>query len=120
MRAAFFGAFQPTHLQITRGGWRLASKTSHSPSPSPLASKNRRSMQPITLDVQFEAKTDPKTGACSSHVRHCLPEAKLAIGGAVRLYSTILAGLAAACSTGLAVLRAMATYISPSFDISDM
>src|SRR5262249_57947705 len=42
MSAAFFGAFQPIHLQITRGGWRLPSKTSHSPLSSPFASKNRR------------------------------------------------------------------------------
>src|SRR6185312_14007253 len=42
MSAAFFGAFQPMHLQITRGGWRLPSKTSHSPLSSPFASKNRR------------------------------------------------------------------------------
>src|SRR5262245_9560328 len=42
MSAAFFGAFQPMHLHITRGGWRLPSKTSHSPLSSPFASKNRR------------------------------------------------------------------------------
>src|SRR6476646_6225476 len=52
MSAAFFGAFQPTHLQITRGGWRFPSRTSHSSLSSPLASKNRRcSMQLVTLDA---------------------------------------------------------------------
>src|SRR5262249_30925621 len=42
MSAAFFGAFQPMHLQMTRGGWRSPSKTSHSPLSSPFASKKRR------------------------------------------------------------------------------
>src|SRR5262249_17509243 len=42
MSAAFLGAFQPMHLHITCGGWRLPSKTSHSPLSSPFASKNRR------------------------------------------------------------------------------
>jgi hypothetical protein len=37
-----------------------------------------------------------------------------------RLYSTFLAVLAVACSTGLETSRAIATYISPSFDISDI
>jgi len=36
------------------------------------------------------------------------------------LYSTFLAVLAVACSTGLEALRAIATYMSPSFDTSDM
>ena len=31
MSAACVGAFQPRHLQITRGGWCLPSRTSHSP-----------------------------------------------------------------------------------------
>ena len=39
--AAFFGAFQPRHLQITRGGCLLPSRTSHSPLSSPITSKNR-------------------------------------------------------------------------------
>ena len=61
MSAAFFGAFQPRHLQITRGGWRFPSSTNHSPLSSPLASKNRRcSMQLVTLDAQFEAETGAK------------------------------------------------------------
>ena len=61
MSAAFFGAFQPRHLQITRGGWRFPSSTNHSPLSSPLASKNRRcSMHLVTLDAQFEAETEAK------------------------------------------------------------
>ena len=61
MSAAFFGAFQPRHLQIMRGGWRLPSRTSHSPLSSPLASKNRRcSIQLVMLDAQSEAETGVK------------------------------------------------------------
>jgi hypothetical protein len=61
MRAASFGAFQPTHLQITRGGWCLPSMTSQSPRSSPLASKNRRcSMQLVTLDARSEVETGAK------------------------------------------------------------
>ena len=54
MSAAFFGAFQPRHLQITRGGRLLPSRTSHSPLSSPLTSKNRRcSMLLVTPNAGF-------------------------------------------------------------------
>src|SRR5262245_6280192 len=73
MSAAFFGAFQPAHLQITRGGWRLPSRTSHSPLSSPLASKNRRcTMQLVTLDVQFEAEPGAKLEPVQVMLRHGL------------------------------------------------
>jgi len=75
MSAAFFGAFQPTHLQITRGGWRLPSRTSHSPLSSPLASKNRRcSMQLVTLDAQFEAETGAKLARVHVMLRNRIPQ----------------------------------------------
>jgi hypothetical protein len=80
-------------------------------------------MQQIPLDVQFEAKTEAELARVQVVLRSAsLDRAMLAMGGALRkgLYSTFLAGLAVACSTGLASLRAIATYISPSFEISDM
>ena len=80
-------------------------------------------MQQIPLDVQFEAKTEAELARIQVALRQAsLNRTMRAMGGALRerLYSTFLAGLAVACSTGLAALRAIATYISPSFEISDM
>ena len=76
MSAAFFGAFQPRHLQITRGGWGLPSRTSHSPVSSPLASKNRRcSMLLITLDAQSEAEWGAKLERVQVMLRNRIPPA---------------------------------------------
>lgn len=57
------------------------------------------------------AKKSPGTEAPGLSLRHWDQK---------QLYSTFLAVLAVACSTGLEALRAIATYIALSFDISDM